>query len=139
MKINQTKQLLREYGLNITKNNIRLLEFIRKYEHLDYYTLLSMMQTYDSNLTEFEYNAIMQKFKKHKIIKIITFHDDFFVDAKLYPHGHLKCDNCGRIVNVKLHDNIFAYLKNHNSDYKFRESKMLFFGLCDKCKRGRRK
>lgn len=56
-------------------------------------------------------------------------------DGNLDAHHHMVCDQCGKIVDVKLDQDIFQSLSHYFAamDLQLRENPILFHGICKDC------
>jgi len=128
------KQFFENNDLDYNKFYKKAIELIRKYQHLPDEFFKNMLTAWFSDIHEYEYNCIINELESKNIIKSFWIESQLIWDSQLFIHGHLICDQCGKIENVLLDKSIFSQLKQDNRDIKFKESNMLFKGLCKKCK-----
>jgi len=128
------KQFFENNDLDYNKFYKKAIELIRKYQHLPDEFFKNMLTAWFTHIHEYEYNCIINELESKNIIKSFWIESQLIWDSQLFIHGHLICDQCGKIENVLLDKSIFSQLKQDNRDIKFKESNMLFKGLCKKCK-----
>jgi Fur family peroxide stress response transcriptional regulator len=68
----------------------------------------------------------------------ISFHDDNHFDAKRpYPHPHLICTSCKKIMDGDLEAPVHALIDEmeHFSRFQILRHQLIFYGLCPECQK----
>lgn len=77
----------------------------------------------------------------HEIREIKTLQDAVHFDGDISPHGHVICENCGKIEDIEIKEDCLEnFLKTHITDkfygteaYRIRGYNIEFYGLCRHC------
>lgn len=69
---------------------------------------------------------------KANLVRVVTIEDnETRYDIQVDDHGHLKCDQCGRIYNFQITMN--ALESDDLDQFQIRERNVYFRGICPRC------
>lgn len=70
--------------------------------------------------------------KEKEILVLHTDDNKERFDAKIFPHAHLFCKDCGKVCDVTLEESTLRILRSIVPEA---EIELNFYGTCDKCNR----
>lgn len=125
---------LKEHNIKPSYSRIRILDYMLTHKNhptvdMIYGNLVKEIPTLSKTTV---YNT-MELFLNHNVVKLISIDEkETRYDADISTHGHFKCDNCGRIVDLFFEEP----LPVHKSDkiLEIREIHYYAKGLCEQCK-----
>lgn len=130
---------LRERGSRITSNRLALLRLLAESEDHP-----NALQLYEKLRIQFPTCSLGTVYKTLAMLKEagevleIDLHSESHYDGnKPYPHPHLICNRCGRIMDgddMHIAENINLEIKEK---YKFQvvQSQLVFYGVCRECQK----
>lgn len=125
---------LKEHNIKPSYSRIRILDYMMTHKNhptvdMIYGNLVKEMPTLSKTTV---YNT-MELFLNSGVVKLISIDEkEKRYDADISTHGHFRCDNCGRIVDLYF-DGPLPMPKAHE-DLEIREIQYYAKGLCKHCK-----
>lgn len=131
--LDELRQYLREKGVNLSHQRLKVLEYLFSHkEHLSadqiYRGLRETMVTLSKTTV---YNTL-GLLAEAGVIRPVTIEDyEVRYDIVTHPHGHFKCQNCGRIYNFEIDSDALAF---HGLEhFQIQQKDVYFKGICSEC------
>jgi len=77
------------------------------------------------------YNTLNLFIQKNIIQKLVIEETETRYDVNTSTHGHFKCENCGKVYDVFLENNLLH--SSNLENFKVNETHLYFKGVCEKC------
>ena len=127
------KHELTKVGIRPSFHRLCVLEYLQT--HINHptaeeiFTVLSQRIPTLSRMTI--YNTL-HRFVEVGLVNVISIDGiEQRYDIQLHPHGHFKCDHCGRITNFAI--NIDALTAGDLQQFQIKSRNVYFNGLCPMC------
>ncbi len=137
MDLKTIEEILKSHNIKPSHHRLRVLEYLLLHRNhptveMIYQHLLQDIPTLSKTTL---YNTL-NLFVERGIVIVITIEEnENRYDADISLHGHLKCNHCGQIFDIRLPVAIleFAGLEK----FEITESQMYFKGICPTCLKNR--
>lgn len=132
--INQIKTNLETQGVRPSYQRLKVMEYLNQHKNShptaeEIYAALAPVIPTLSRATI--YNTL-HSFSEHGLVNCMSINGtEIHYDVRIEPHGHFKCEKCGKILNfsVNLEDLRFDALEN----YEIKHRNLIFTGICSDC------
>ena len=130
--------LLKEVGLSPTMQRVAILHYLLlNKNHPSVNMIYKAIRKEIHTLSKTSIYNILKLFKKHNLVFTVpTDEDEKHYDLGLTSHSHFICRNCNKIYDVESSK---IKVRNIIEDHKIEYYDIVFYGVCKKCKKGRKK
>ncbi len=134
----ETISHLKEEGFKITKYRLAILELFHQYDKpVSVGDIISYLEKKKLNPNKTTVYREVDALVSLGLVHVLVFGDEKkrYERASLEHHHHLICQNCDRVEDIILHDDVKAIEQKVQSKSKFKiqSHSLEFFGLCTKC------
>jgi Fur family peroxide stress response transcriptional regulator len=137
LRFNQLTEKLRQRGYRMTPQRLALIRLIAASEGhptvADVFT--SVKDQYPTMSLATVYKTIDLLKDLNEVIEI-NLHDVSHYDGnKPYPHPHIICTNCRKIIDGDMDESISKLVRKveQNMKFKVQRHELMFYGLCSEC------
>lgn len=128
----------KEHDVKITPQRVEIFKELIKYnDHPSVKKVYQRVKKKFPNISFDTVNRTLQKFVEIGLSKIVEGYDDFRrYDAVIEKHHHFHCIKCHSVIDIynkKLDELIIPVVLDEA--FMVIDSKIVFEGLCDKCKK----
>jgi len=127
--------LLHEHTLKATPQRLGILALMHKHGHLSIDELFEKIKKqFNSISLATLYKNINAMLESSLIteVKIPTMKSKYEIAKE--THAHLLCDSCGEFKDIYLDLDALMSITESKSNYRLKETSLVFSGLCEKCK-----
>ncbi|MDP2629185.1 MAG: Fur family transcriptional regulator [Candidatus Harrisonbacteria bacterium] len=131
---NQSKVLLKEKGLKITKGRLAVLDVLRT--SATPLSVEEILQKLKRRLDVVSIYRILERFKISSLVEQTDFHDGrAYFEYQSSHHHHIVCKSCKTIehLNVCIREQEKKALKASKKFQSIGGHTLEFFGTCQKC------
>lgn len=126
--------VLLEKDIKPSYQRLKVMEYVNESrEHPTVETIYSALKPEIPTLSKATVYNTLKLFEEKQLIKTVTIEDnEVRYDAVVQDHGHIKCEQCGVIVDFPIR---FEELPIETlSDWEIQQKDVYYRGLCNKCK-----
>jgi Fur family ferric uptake transcriptional regulator len=122
--------------MKYTNQRVAILDFLK--DNLNHPTVEEIFEEVKQKLPRITKATVYKNLKvlaANNIIKEVNVRGVSRFEAKLEPHHHIICKNCGKIVDFKSKDLVDYALKTVENQKEFiiKSAETNFFGQCKTC------
>ncbi|HEY8890024.1 MAG TPA: Fur family transcriptional regulator [Clostridium sp.] len=136
--MNNITAVFKEKKLKLTPQRIAVYKYLQSTkEHPCAEVIYNALQpTYPTMSLATVYKALKTLVEVELIIELNVGEGNFRYDGNMVTHPHIQCLSCGRVDDIEgiRFSNINEDVKQYTS-YEVLDSKIYFYGLCEKCKK----
>ena len=134
-KIEEFKRKARMSGLKVTPQRVAVYrEIISRNDHPSAEELYeSLKDKIDGISLTTVYRTLASLEKAGLVMRVPTLRDKVHYDARVEPHSHFVCLNCGRIYDTEIVPEVNTN-KLEKEGFKVLNCTVLCYGICNRCK-----
>jgi Fur family transcriptional regulator, peroxide stress response regulator len=127
------KQELINVGIRPSYHRLCVLEYLQQnINHPTVEEIFASLSQQIPTLSRMTIYNTLHRFAEAGLINVISIDGiEQRYDIQLHPHGHFKCDNCGKITNFAI--NIDALVTGDLQQFQIKSRNVYFNGLCPVC------
>ncbi len=95
---------LRRFGVNVTRPRVAIMEYLMTHRtHPSVDTIFADLADEMPGLSRTTVYNTVNKLAQHGAVTLLSIDDhNINVDGNTFPHAHLHCTSCGRIIDIPL-------------------------------------
>jgi Fur family transcriptional regulator, peroxide stress response regulator len=131
---------LQEHGYRLTSHRLALLRLIAASEgHPNAFQLFEKLRVHFPTVSLATiYKTITLLKDEGEILEIELHNNSHFDGNKPFPHPHLICNNCGKILDgdeIQVIQTLNAEIKE-TYGFQVVQPQLVFYGICSECQKG---
>ena len=128
---------LRQQNYRLTPQRLRLVNLIATSDgHPSAAQLYAQVKTQFPTMSQATVYKTLNLLKDMGEVLEIDLRDDSHYDGnKPYPHPHIICSQCGKIIDGEIESSIKELVREveHNSGFRISRHRLDFYGVCPSC------
>jgi len=128
---------LRQQNYRLTPQRLRLVNLIATSDgHPSATQLYAQVKTQFPTMSQATVYKTLNLLKDMGEVLEIDLRDDSHYDGnKPYPHPHIICSQCGKIIDGEIESSIKELVREveHNSGFRISRHRLDFYGVCPDC------
>lgn len=95
---------LRQFGVSVTRPRVAIMEYLMTHRtHPSVDTIFADLAGEMPSLSRATVYNTVRKLAQHGAVTLLSIDDhNINVDGNTFPHAHLHCTSCGRIIDIPL-------------------------------------
>lgn len=137
LRFNQLTEKLHQRGYRMTPQRLALIRLIAASEgHPDAARLFATVKEHHPTMSLATVYKTLELLKDLNEVIEIDLHDVSHYDGnKPYPHPHIICTNCQKIIDGEMDESVAKLVSEveQNTKFKIQRHQLNFYGLCAEC------
>lgn len=128
--------MLREHNLKVTPQRLAMLDVICNYGHINVDTLYEEIKDKFSSISLATIYKNINAMKDSLLLSEVRLPNEKPVYEIIKDeHAHLKCTDCGKVIDIELDINTNKALSEIEKDFKFQimQKDIILSGICSNC------
>ncbi len=127
------KRSLKEQGIHLSHQRLKVLEYLLSHEgHPSADQIYRELRDQMATLSKATVYNTLNLFAEAGIIRAVNIEGyEVRYDSIMQPHGHFKCQRCGRIYDFEIDSDALAF--QGLGRFQIRQKDVYFKGVCAEC------
>ena len=133
MSVENVEELLREHGLRATPQRMTVVMALTHLSHPDADAVYSYARGRLSSMSLATVYNVLDKLRQVGLITMLDLHGRRYFDLRVEPHDHVRCRNCGQLLDVARDPGTRLVMPSVAS-WMIENQELVWEGLCPSCR-----